>query len=134
VSELADADFMFLAVDDNPSRVMIARWLEAAGKPFIDVGMGLFEAKGSIGEQLRVTSSFPGHRDHLRDERHRLPKSSSADELYQQNVQIVDLKALNATLAVARWKRHLGIFANLNHEYHSIYTVDGNDILNEDYR
>jgi len=133
VSELVDADFVFLAVDDNPSRVMIARWLEAADKPFVDVGMGLFEADGSIGGQLRVTGSFPGHRDHLWDERRRLPTSSSADELYLQNVQIVDLNALNAALAVARWKRHLGVFADLSHEHHSIYAVDGNDILNEDY-
>lgn len=133
VSELAGADFVFLAVDDNPSRAMIARWLEAAGKPFIDVGMGLFEADGSIGGQLRVTSSFPGHRDHLWDERHRLPTSSSADELYRQNVQIVDLNSFNAGLAVMRWKRHLGVFADLSREHNSVYAVDGNDILNEDH-
>jgi hypothetical protein len=133
VSELADADFVFLAVDDNPSRAMIARWLEEAGKPFIDVGMGLYEADGSIGGQLRVTSSFPGHRDHLWDERHRLPTGSSADELYRQNVQIVDLNSFNAGLAVMRWKRHLGVFADLGREHNTVYAVDGNDILNEDH-
>ena len=132
VDELLDADFGFLAVDDNPTREMIAKALEPANKPFIDVGMGLYEADGSIGGQVRVTSSFPGHRDHLWDDRHRLPTSSSADELYRQNVQIVDLNALNAALAIARWKRHYGVFADLDHEHHSIYTIDGNDILNED--
>lgn len=133
VGELADADFVFLAVDDNPSRAMIARWLEAAGKPFIDVGMGLFENGGSIGGQLRVTSSFPGHRDHLWDERHRLPTRSSADDLYRQNVQIVDLNAFNAAMAVMRWKRYVGVFADLSREHNSIYMVDGNEILNEDH-
>jgi hypothetical protein len=133
VNELLPADFVFLAVDDNPSRAIIAKWLETAGKPFIDVGMGLYEADGSIGGQIRVTSSFPDHRDHLWDERHRLPTSSSVDELYGQNVQIVDLNALNADLAVIRWKRHFGVFADLSREYNSIYAIDSNDILNEDH-
>jgi hypothetical protein len=133
VNELLPADFVFLAVDDNPSRAMIAKWLETAGKPFIDVGMGLYEAEGSIGGQIRVTSSFPGHRDHLWDERHRLPTSSSADELYRQNVQIVDLNSFNAGLAVMRWKRYVGVFADLGREHNSVYAVDGNDILNEDH-
>lgn len=132
VEDLLTADFVFLAVDDNPSRALIARRLEAAGKPFIDVGLGLFESEGSIGGQLRVTTSVPGHRDHLWDERHRLPTQTVPEDLYDQNVQIVDLNALNAALAVGRWKRHVGIFADLEREHHSLYLVDGNDTINED--
>ena len=130
--EVLEADFAFLAVDNNPSREMIAHRLEAAGKAFIDLGMGLYESDGAIGGQLRVTSSYPGHRDHLWDDRHRLPTSVSPEDLYQQNVQIVDLNALNAALAVVRWKRYRGVFADLEHEHNSIYVVDGNDIVNDD--
>jgi len=132
VEEILAADFVFLAIDDNPSRALIAHRLEAAGKPFIDVGLGLFESDGSIGGQLRVTTSVPGHRDHLWDERHRLPTQALPEDLYDQNVQIVDLNALNAALAVGRWKRHVGIFADLEGEHHSLYVVDGNDTINED--
>jgi len=31
-----------------------------------------------------------------------------------------------------RWKRYVGVFADLSHEHNSIYMVDGNEILNED--
>ena len=49
-----------------------------------------------------------------------------------QNVQIVDMNALNAALAVNRWKRHVGIYADLEGEHFSLYASDGNDITNED--
>lgn len=132
VDEVLEADFVFLAVDDNPSRELIAKALEDAGKPFIDIGMGLYEVDGCIGGQLRVTSSFPSHRDHLWDARHRLPTGSSPEDLYAQNVQIVDLNALNAALAVGRWKRFRGVFADLEGEHNTMYVVDGNDLINED--
>lgn len=132
ISEVLEADFIFIAIDDNPSRKLIAEALQQSGKPFIDVGMGLFEAEGSIGGQLRVTASFDGHRDHLWDSRHRLPVEASPDDLYDQNVQIIDLNALNAAIAVGRWKRFRGVFADLEGEHHSVYVVDGNDTVNED--
>ena len=47
-------------------------------------------------------------------------------------LQIVDLNALNAVLAVGRWKRYRGVFADLESEHNTMYVVDGNDILNED--
>jgi ThiF family len=132
VDELASMDFVFLAIDDNASRAVIAKGLEAADVAFIDVGMGLYLAEGGIGGQVRITSSLPGHREHLWDDRKRLPTSVAADDLYGQNVQIVDMNALNAALAVNRWKRHVGIYADLEGEHFSLYASDGNDITNED--
>lgn len=132
VAELESMDFVFLAIDDNASRAVIARRLEDAGVAFIDVGMGLYLADGGVGGQIRTTTSLPGHRDHLWDHRKRLPTSVAPDDLYGQNVQIVDMNALNAALAVNRWKRHVGIFADLEGEHFSLYVSDGNDITNED--
>jgi hypothetical protein len=123
---------VFVAVDDNLSRAAIAAGLEAAQRPFIDVGMGLYVTDGAIGGQLRTTTSVPEHRDHLWDHRKRLPTRVSADDIYNQNVQIVDLNALNAALAVGRWKRHMGVYADHSREHHSVYAVDGNIIINED--
>ncbi len=42
------------------------------------------------------------------------------------------MNALNAALAVNRWKRHVGIYADLEGEHFSLYASDGNDITNED--
>ena len=42
------------------------------------------------------------------------------------------LNALNAALAVVRWKRLRGVYADLEREHHAIYEVDGNTLLNEE--
>lgn len=133
VEELADMDFVFLAIDDNPSRATIAARLEAADVAFIDVGMGLYVSGGTIGGQIRTTSSLRGQREHLWDSRKRLPTRTSADDVYNHNVQICDLNAFNAVLAVTRWKRHIGIYSDHGHEHHSVYVLDGNKIINEDH-
>jgi hypothetical protein len=44
-----------------------------------------------------------------------------------------DLNALNACLAVIRWKRLYGFYRDLEGEHHSLYTIDGNHLLNEDH-
>lgn len=81
VRELTMMDFVFIAVDDSASRAMIAAHLDAADSAYIDVGMGLYIANGAIGGQLRTTTSVAGHREHLWDERKRLPTRVSVDDL-----------------------------------------------------
>jgi hypothetical protein len=78
---------------------------------------------------LRVTTSTPAKRSHIWD-KHRIPISSGkANDIYASNIQVADLNALNAALAVIRWKRY---FADLEAEHFVTYTVDGNAITNED--
>lgn len=132
VGELVNMDFVFLAVDDNASRAVIAERLHVADVGYIDVGMGLYLAGNCIGGQLRITSSLSGHREHLWDDRKRLPTKLGANDLYDQNVQVADLNAMNAVLAVNRWKRYIGIYADVSGEHHCLYATDANDIVNED--
>ena len=49
-----------------------------------------------------------------------------------RNIQVADLNALNACLAVIRWKKLFGFYRDLEREHHTLYTVDGNHLLNED--
>ena len=49
---------------------------------------------------------------------------------YQRNVQVVELNALNAALAVIRWKKHRGFYMDLGRERRSTYTIDGNHMSN----
>ena len=51
---------------------------------------------------------------------------------YRTNIQIADLNALNAALAVIRWKKMCGFYHDFDHEHHSTYTIDGNLLTNED--
>jgi hypothetical protein len=53
---------------------------------------------------------------------------------YAHNIQVAELNALNASLAVVRWKKHFGFYNDLEREHNCTYTVDGNALLNEEFQ
>lgn len=57
---------------------------------------------------------------------------ATVNDEYAQNIQIADLNALNAALAVIKWKKLCGFYQDFEHEHHSTYTSDGNAMTNED--
>jgi hypothetical protein len=129
---LAPLDFVFICVDDGPARRLIVEALEAQEKMFIDVGMGLGEDNAMISGLVRVTTSTPEMRDHVRS-KNRIPLGVVAgDNDYGENIQIADLNALNAVLAVMRWKKLRGFYVDTEHEHFSAYTIGGNRIINDD--
>ena len=54
------------------------------------------------------------------------------DDPYSTNIQVADLNCLNAALAVVRWKRHYGFYADSGREHFSAFMIDGNTLVNED--
>ncbi|CAL9326189.1 hypothetical protein SUDANB135_07010 (plasmid) [Streptomyces sp. SudanB135_2055] len=126
---LEGATFVFLASDDAASKPAIIDWLEAQDVPFIDVGMGIEEIDGRLSGLLRVTTSLPGRRETAR---HRIPQPAPERDAYARNIQTADLNALNAALAVIRWKRAIGIYADATDESHATYSLIINEIANED--
>lgn len=131
---LEHVDFVFLCIDAVAARRTIVAELERRDLPFIDVGMGLHVTKAGVVGTVRVTTSTPQMRSHVRN-RDRIPMSGEAgDDPYATNVQIADLNMLNAALAVLRWKRWSGFYADFEGEHFSTYTADGNHLLNEDFR
>ncbi|KOG33788.1 MULTISPECIES: ThiF family adenylyltransferase [Streptomyces] len=128
---LEGATFVFLASDDAASKPAIINWIEAHDVPFIDVGMGIEEIDGRLSGLLRITTSLPGRREAAR---RRIPKPAPERDAYASNIQTSDLNALNAILAVIRWKRALGIYADATDEAHTTYSLITNEIANEDRR
>ncbi|MEQ8353981.1 MAG: ThiF family adenylyltransferase [Kiloniellaceae bacterium] len=123
-------NFAFICIDDGEAKKPIAEALERSEVPFVDVGMGIYETEGSLGGVLRVTTSIPSQRDHFR--RHVSFESRVDDDEYSQNIQIADLNALNAALAVIKWKKLFGFYSDFANEYSCHYTIDGNVITNPD--
>jgi ThiF family len=124
-------DFVFLCMEGGDKAGIVKR-LEEYKIPFIDVGMGLYVNEGSLGGIVRVTTSTEARRNHVWEKK-RIPFAVNADRNeYDLNIQIADLNALNAALAVIRWKRLLGFYLDQEHEFFSTYTIGGNDIANED--
>jgi hypothetical protein len=131
LNELDSIDFVFLCMEGD-AKAAIIEHLEARRKPFIDVGMGLYSTDDTIGGTLRVTTSTPAKREHVHTKR-RIPLGDRRPGgEYEQNIQIADLNALNASLAVIKWKKLGGFYGDLKNEFHSTYTVDGNLLLSED--
>jgi len=132
VDEFQGMDFVFLALDGGEAKRLLVRKLEEFGIPFIDVGMGIYEVDGALTGVLRVTTSTPAQRDHVWT-KERIPFSDgAANNDYSRNIQIADLNALNASLAVIRWKKWCGFYVDPEREHFSTFQVDGNVIANED--
>ena len=123
--------FAFICIDDGPSKRAIIAKLEAIGASFVDVGMGLQLDDGSLGGILRVTTSTPEKREHVHGGRIDFSDDRGQD-LYATNIQVADLNALNAIMAVIKWKKLRGFYRDLEREHHSTYTTDGNMLLNGD--
>lgn len=123
-------DFVFLCLDRGGDKRLIVGRLEEWGLPFVDVGMGVDLAGDTLRGSLRVTTNTPAKRDHFTK---RVPFSGGGVENdYSRNIQIADLNALNAALAVIRWKKLCGFYQDLEHEHCSVYTINGNHLANED--
>lgn len=129
VEQLREIDFVFLSLDKGGDKKMIVERLESWGTPFIDVGMGINLIDGSLQGILRVTTSTRDKRDHVKD---RISFSDEGDNDYSGNIQIADLNALNASLAVVKWKKLYGFYLDLEREHHAAYTIDGNHLTNGD--
>jgi len=132
IDELRAMDFVFLCLDSGPARRLIIDTLEAAGIGFIDVGMGIYLADESLGGIVRVTTSTPEQRDHVRGNGRISFGESGGNNEYSTNIQIAELNALNAALAVIKWKKLRGFYSDLEKEHHTTYTIDGNMLINDD--
>jgi len=123
ISELKNFDFVFVSVDDGKTRELISNHLINEKIPFIDVGIGL--EKGPDNTTLlglcRVTLGTPEKNDHLQK---RLPTTDDPEEaLYRGNIQVADMNALNAILAVMRWKQYFGFYEDYDDAHHIAFSV-----------
>lgn len=124
--------FVFLTLDRGTAKKLIVEKLEQWGIPFVDAGMGVYSVENMLAGVLRVTTSTPEKREHFRQW---APFSDGEEHNeYALNIQIADLNALNATLAVIKWKKLSGFYVDLDREHHSTYTIDGNALANEEHR
>jgi ThiF family len=132
VEHLRGLGFVFLCLDKNEVKRPIVDYLEQSGIAFIDVGMdviALDDMQVLIGD-VRVTTSTPEKRDHLK-QRVSFADGPGGGE-YERNIQIAELNALNAALAVVKWKKLMGFYQDLEMEHHSTYSLNVNMLRSED--
>lgn len=130
MAELSKMSFVFLSLDDGEIREQLVDYLQVTNIPFVDAGMGLQKVDDELIGIVRVTTSTEKKRDHVKK---RIPFVSKVENEYANNIQIADLNALNATLAVIKWKKLCGFYNDLESENHSTYTINVNMLTSADH-
>lgn len=127
IGVLKGMDFVFVCVDGGKSRGLIAEYLTREGIPFADTGMGLRAADGKITGQARVTAHDP---ESGKDVLQLMPRGGAEDSVYSTNIQIAEINALSAALAVIRWKKSWGFYRDTGREHNTVYAIETNEVIN----
>lgn len=110
LQQLSGFSFVFVCVDKDEGRARIVRFLLDHRVPFIDVGMNLkivpnVNALIGTARTTLVTPERPETADEC------IPMGADDDDvLYRENIQVADMNAINAALAIIKWKQHLGFY------------------------
>lgn len=129
LSELASMTFIFIAMDPTPIKKELMSYLMEQGIPFVDTGIGLQDIDGALKGQVKLTTVTKEKGDHVAQ---RISTAEDNGNLYDKNIQIADLNALNAAFAVIKWKKLCGFFKDHDREFFSSYVVYTNEIINDD--
>jgi hypothetical protein len=125
--ELRGMSFIFLSIDDPKAKKVILDFLLAEKIPFIDVGMDIsLDRDGALRGQARVTVGTPEVNAHIEQV---VSFAEGPENNLYRNIQVADLNMLNAALAVIRWKKWLGFYADDANEYHSLFIVQTGTVI-----
>ncbi|MCF1479717.1 ThiF family adenylyltransferase [Agrobacterium vitis] len=130
--DLRGVTFAFVCVDKGSSRSGIFSVLMSLGIPFIDVGMGLNRKTGLLNGMLRATLYDAEHASEVL----KLGLSELSDppeNLYRTNVQIGELNALNAALAVIKYKQLKGFYHEEAPTFHTLFEIGDLKTVSEIY-
>lgn len=123
LGELAGFDFVFVCVDKGPARRLICDYLIDQKVPFVDVGMSVEIVEGGttlIGT-CRATLCTPEQNAHLAS---CAPFMDDQEEgVYRKKIQVADLNAINAMMAVIKWKQLFGFYHDDFQAHQGTYSV-----------
>jgi len=129
IDEVLTLDFVFLAMDANSDKKVIVDALLDKDIAFIDTGLGIRLDPGGLAGLVRVTTGLPEHRELIQDDQ-LISYGLGEDDEYETNIQVAELNALAAVLAVIAFKKHYGFYSDIGRELHTLYRIDSNEILN----
>lgn len=114
IDQLLEFDFVFVCIDNGKARKLVVDFLGYNDKSFVDTGIGLIVNESSILGAIRTTYCNP---DNFEEAKVNIPlEDPAADAVYKTNVQISELNALNAALAVIKWKQTKGFYDKLEQD------------------
>ena len=131
VHQLGNCDTVFLCIDGGSVKGMILEHCVSKRVLVIDCGMGVKRTRESrlLVGTVRVTTCLQDQNNHAKDSIDLSGAKGGGDE-YERNAQMAELNALNAALAVIKWKKLRGIYSDFGRELHCLYAIDGNRLIN----
>jgi hypothetical protein len=131
LAELRDLTFIFLAIDDAPAKAPITAALVELQIPFVDLGMGVELIDGKLTGLVRATLVTPERHGHMNA---RIPTVEVVhdEDVYRSNIQIAELNALNAIMAVLLWKRYRGVYADTDGPLQTMFSIATNRMVNDE--
>jgi hypothetical protein len=129
-NELDGVTFAFVCVDKGSSRAAVFDLLICKRIPFIDVGMGLRRKGVALNGMMRTMYVEAGDPRSLRVSG--LAETvDHEDDIYRSNIQIGELNALNASLAVIRFKQLRGFYFEETPYFHTLMEIGDLKIVGE---
>ena len=106
-----DKTMVFVAVDRGPDRREILMGLTELTVNFIDCGIDLQKAADGLTASARVvrTALDDGYEKRM-ELVEKTPGKDAGEGMYEAAVQIAEINALNATMAVVAWKQGIGFY------------------------
>jgi len=129
-AELDGVTFAFVCVDKGSARAGIIDVLIAKKIPFIDVGMGLNRKHGALNGMVRVTYFAAADAQTILDKQ-LVELADTPENVYRTNIQIAELNALNACLAVIRFKQLRGFYLEEGPIYNLLFGISDMKIVSE---
>jgi hypothetical protein len=130
LAALSGLSHVFICVDKNSIRKLLISHLLAKGIPFFDCGLGINAVDDTLLGTVRMSVGTPDKSDHLEK---RVPTVDPDDELYGSNIQIADMNALTALLAVIKWKKMVGFYQDLIGYHNCTYTTNAAQLDTNDF-
>lgn len=122
--------FVFICIDQGDVKHLIVNRLISNEVAFVDVGMGIHVYDGQLGGIVRSVISTPDNRN-MAAPHISYDDSYGGNDEYATNIQIAELNAMNAAMAVIQWKKYYGVYQDVGGQCYSGYSISAGEIATE---
>lgn len=127
---LEGLDFVFICIDSSPAKKTIFDWLCKKSIPFIDVGLGVVIQDETLTGIVRMSPVTSDNFD-LAIKNISVSDTTADGNEYATNIQVAELNALNAAMAVISWKKTFGFYRDASHEYYQGFSIATGEMIIE---
>jgi hypothetical protein len=113
--EIEGVTFAFVCVDKGEARANIISLLTSMEIPFIDTGIGIDRTGTGCLRGMVRTTYFSTNPELIKKNKEEVSLKDGINDMYKTNIQIGEINALNACLAVIRYKQLRGFYNEANY-------------------